>query len=142
MVWSTQNTAWTTSLFYSCWCVVCRLYICRDGEPSIIVSWVFKAGPIWAAPWYPIKHDAGRGGTGSAFSGQFSRGAAGHENSSSRYREHGGSEGFFANPTGYGAVGGRAGSGPNDDAGVEELRESGNGYMVDTPSKFLIIDGD
>ena len=67
---------------------------------------------------------------------------AGQGNSSYRCREHGRSEGSFANLTGNGTVEGRVDSVPNGDAGVKELQESGNGYMADAPPKFLIIDDD
>ncbi|RVW77301.1 Heterogeneous nuclear ribonucleoprotein 1 [Vitis vinifera] len=83
-----------------------------------------------AASWGPSAGGgAGSGGTGSASSGQSPSGAAGYGNQSYGYGGYGGSEGSYANPTGYGAVGGRTGSGPNSNAGGGELQGSGGGYM-------------
>lgn len=83
-----------------------------------------------AASWGPSSGGgAGSGGTGSASSGQSPSGAAGYGNQSYGYGGYGGSEGSYANPTGYGAVGGRTGSGPNSNAGGGELQGSGGGYM-------------
>lgn len=41
LVQSTRNIAGFPPLLYPCWCLVCGLYICWDGEPASIVSWGF-----------------------------------------------------------------------------------------------------
>lgn len=83
-----------------------------------------------AASW-GANTGAGSGGPGSALSGQSPSGTAGYGNQGYGYGNYGGNDGSYANPAGYGAVGGRSGGTPNNNVGGAggELQGSGSGYM-------------
>ncbi|XP_077252808.1 heterogeneous nuclear ribonucleoprotein 1-like [Tasmannia lanceolata] len=83
------------------------------------------AGP-WSAP--------GGGGGGSAPTGQSPSGGTGYGNQAYGYGAYGGNVGSYANPSPYGAVGGRATSGPTSNAsggggGGGDQQGAGTGYM-------------
>ncbi|KAJ4968975.1 hypothetical protein NE237_015676 [Protea cynaroides] len=71
-----------------------------------------NAGYGTAAPW----NAASSGGSVSASTGQSPGGAASYGNQGYGYGGYGGGDGSYANPGGYGAVGGRAGSAPSSNA--------------------------
>ncbi|KAL0414259.1 UNVERIFIED_CONTAM: Heterogeneous nuclear ribonucleoprotein 1 [Sesamum radiatum] len=68
------------------------------------------------------------GGGGSA-TGQPQTGASGYGNQGYGYGGYGGHDGTYGNQATYGAVGGRAGSGPNGSSSVGDLQGGSGGYM-------------
>ncbi|KAF6156237.1 hypothetical protein GIB67_030240 [Kingdonia uniflora] len=66
----------------------------------------------------------------SGQTGQSPSGAAGYGNQGYGYGGYGGADGSYSNPSTYGAVGGRAGSTPNSNAGgAGDQQGAGAGYM-------------
>ncbi|KAL0284762.1 UNVERIFIED_CONTAM: Heterogeneous nuclear ribonucleoprotein 1 [Sesamum calycinum] len=66
---------------------------------------------------------------GSSATGQPQTGASGYGNQGYGYGGYGGHDGTYGNQAAYGAVGGRAGSGPNGSSSVGDLQGGSGGYM-------------
>ncbi|KAL0388376.1 UNVERIFIED_CONTAM: Heterogeneous nuclear ribonucleoprotein 1 [Sesamum radiatum] len=68
-------------------------------------------------------------GSGGSATGQPQTGASGYGNQGYGYGGYGGHDGTYGNQATYGAVGGRAGSGPNGSSSVGDLQGGSGGYM-------------